>query len=343
LTVKPKDRDFIQTVDKQLFCVVGYLHPTDGYTAYLKYVPSSDGKWERNGQRYSRTLPFYHVSQVENTYAYLKAIYPQYLFDCPVRNITLSWVPKTHVKQYYKPMEKLVEINSRGAGDTLEQKLLDLSSLLSEKVDEKSLGITGSILTGTHNPSFSDIDLTVYGYYEAIRLIKALEELKEEGKRVKLVSRKEKTEWVNNRAKRFPLSKKDLEKIADKRWNYGYIDGTYFSVHPTRTDEEIVENFGDNMYHRKGAVRGTATVSGNNESIYLPAVYMIEDVKTEEGNEEITQLVSFEGLYGSLFEVGEEIVFEGIIEEIRGKNPGYRVLVGGAGSPNSYVKWAYSG
>lgn len=338
--MKPKDRDFIQTLDDHLFCVVGYLHPPDGYTAYLKYVPSLEGKWGRNGQRYSRTLPFYSVSQVENTYAYLKAVYPQYLFDCSIRNITLSWVPETHVKQYYRPREKLREISSRRASDTLEQKLQDLSSLLSEKVDKNSLGITGSILTGIHNPRFSDIDLTVYGHNESIRLIKALEELKDKGKQVKSVSKKEKKEWVNNRAKRFPLSINDLERMVNRRWNYGYIDGTYFSIHPTRTDEEIVENYSDNTYQRIGNMKGTATVSGTKESIYLPAIYQLKDVKTEDGNEEITQLVSFEGLYGSLFEVGEEIVFEGILEEIRGKTPGYRVLVGGAGSPNSYVKWA---
>ncbi len=70
--MKPKDRDFIRTVDDHLFCVVGYLHPPDGYTAYLKYVPSTDGKWGKNRRRYSRTLPFYHVSQVENTYRFIK-------------------------------------------------------------------------------------------------------------------------------------------------------------------------------------------------------------------------------------------------------------------------------
>ena len=121
--VKPKDRDFIQTVDNHLFCVVGYLHPPDGYTAYLKYVPSKNGKWGSDIARYSRTLPFYHVSQVENTYSYLKCNHPKYLFDCPIRNITLSWVPKKNVKHYYDPKQKIREIYLRGAHDELEQKL----------------------------------------------------------------------------------------------------------------------------------------------------------------------------------------------------------------------------
>lgn len=337
--MKPKDRDFIQTVDDHLFCVVGYLHPPEGYTAYLKYVPSPDGKWGKDGQRYSRTLLFYHVSQVENTYRYLKEEYPQYLYDCPVRNITTSWVPKSHVTEYYYPMEKLHEIRTRGANDPLEQKLIDLSTLLEEKVGiNGSLGVTGSILTRTHNPSFSDIDLTVYGYGASSRLMEALRELKEEADIVKPVTSEEKKGWIKNRAERFPLSIDDLRMIAEKRWNYGYFEGTYFSVHPTKNDEEITESYGDNTYHRKEIVEGTAVVSDNGDSIYLPAVYGVDNVEIE-GSGEVSEVVSFEGLYGSLFEVGDRIWFKGVLEEIRGKNPRHRVLVGGAGSPDSYIKW----
>lgn len=333
-TVKPKDRDFIQTVDDHLFCVVGYLHPPDGYTAYLKYVPSLDGKWERDGQRYSRTLPFYHVGQVENTYRYLKENYSQYLFDCHVRNISISWVPKNHVKQYYSAREKLQEIKGRGAKDSLERKLLDLSTVLEEKTGIKnSLGVTGSILTGSHNPSFSDIDLTVHGYDASRKLIEVLGELIEEADLLKSVTPEEKEKWVRNRAEKFPLSIDDMRNIAEKRWNYGYFEDTYFSVHPIRTDEEITEHYGDNTYHRKKVVEGTATVSDNRDSIYLPAVYRVE------GADEVSEVVSFEGLYGSLFEVGDRIQFKGILEEIKGRTPRNRVLVGGAGSPDSYIKW----
>lgn len=330
--MKPKDRDFIQTVNNHLFCVVGYLHPPNGYTAYLKYMPSADGKWGKDGQRYRRTLPFYHVSQVENTYAYLRENYPSYLYDCPVRNITVSWVQKIHVKQYYKPRDKLREICSRGANDVLEQKLLDLATILGDT----SLGVTGSILTGTHNPSFSDIDLTVYGYDSSVRLIEALKNLKEMAKQVKPISSTEKEKWVRSRAEKFPLSVDDLRRIAEKRWNYGYIEGTYFSIHPTKTNDEIAETFLDNTYHRKKIVKGTATVSENWESIYLPAVYGVEDVDRDEN---ISEVVSYEGLYGSLFEIGEKIEFRGVLEEIRGKKPRHRVLIGGANAPNCYIKW----
>jgi len=44
MTRKPKDRDFVETLEGLLFCVVGYLHPPDKYTAYLKYSPAAEGR-----------------------------------------------------------------------------------------------------------------------------------------------------------------------------------------------------------------------------------------------------------------------------------------------------------
>jgi len=333
---KPKDRDFIETVEGYLFCVVGYLHPPDGYTAYLKYVPAPDGKWERDGVRYSRSIPYYQVSQVENTYQWLINNHPEYILQCPVRGIEVSWVPRNRVKKYYNPRDRLEEIKKKDAKDPLEEKLVKLASLLEDRVGvEGSVGVTGSILTQTHNPEFSDLDITVYGTNESYKVKKAVMDLKEESREITGISNQEKKKWVQNRLSKHGLDKEELMKIADRRWNYGYIDGVYFSVHPTRTDNEITENYGDNTYNRIGEITGTATVSDNRESIYLPAIYKLSECKP---NRKITEIVSFEGLYGSLFKKGDKIEFKGILEEIKGDDLRHRVIVGGAGSPDSYIK-----
>jgi len=338
--IKPKDRDFIETVEGYLFCVVGYQHPPEGYTVYLKYVPSPNGKWERNGVKYSRSIPYYQVSQVENTYQWLKQNHPEYILQCPVRGIEVSWVPKSRVKEYYHPRERLREIKENGPKDLLEEKLIKLTSIIEERAGVKgSIGVTGSILTRTHNPAFSDLDITVYGLAESYRVKRAILEFKHESNEIAGITSQEKRDWVQNRVNKHGLDPGELTRVAEKRWNYGYIDGTYFSVHPTRTDDEIKENYGDNIYHRIDEVTGSATVTDNEESIYLPAIYMVKDSKPSQ----ISEIVSFEGLYGGLFEKGDQIEFKGILEEIKGKNPRSRVIVGGAGSPNSYIKWGHSG
>jgi len=122
--LKPKDRDMVETRDGLIFVVVGYLHPPGRVTAYLKYVPSEEGKWGRGDTSYTRTLRYYHVTQVENTYVYLRENYPDYLFDCPVRNITVSCVPLSDVKIYYDPVERVDSLIREGPSDSLEEKLL---------------------------------------------------------------------------------------------------------------------------------------------------------------------------------------------------------------------------
>ena len=339
ISIKPKDRDFIETIEGYLFCVVGYLHPENGYTAYLKYVPSETGKWERDGVRYSRSIPYYQVSQVENTYQFLKQMHPEYILDCPVRNIEVSWVPKNRMKKYYYPQERLSEIKKNGPNDSLEDKLLRLTTIFEEQAGiQGSLGVTGSILTKTHNPEFSDMDITVYGLEESYKLKKVLLELKAESNMIKGVTKQKKLEWIQSRMEKYRLKAKDLMKISDTRWNYGYFEDVYFSVHPTRTDSEIKESYRDNTYNRIGEITGIGIISEASESIFLPAVYKIESVECKL-HEDISEIVSFEGLYGSLFNKGDKIEFNGILEEINGKDNHKRIIIGGAGSPYNYVKW----
>ncbi len=338
--MKPKDRDMVETRDGLIFVVVGYLHPPDRVTAYLKYVPAAEGKWGRGRTHYTRVLEYYHVTQVENTYRYLRENHPGYLYDCPVRNITVSCVPLGDVKHYYHPVERVESLIREGPSDPLEEKLLGLVGYLGERADaEGSVGVTGSILTRSHNPAFSDMDLTVYGRGESLRVKEAILEARREGI-VRPHDRVEMEKWVRQRSEKLPLNEEELRRVASTRWNYGFYRGTYFSIHPTRTDAEITESYGDFIYHQMGEVKGTAVVADASESIYLPAVYKVTDSHLENRDETITKIVSYEGIYGGLFTEGEKVEFTGILERYEGKEEGHRVVLGGAGSAGGYVKWS---
>ncbi|MGD2200800.1 MAG: hypothetical protein PVJ38_04095 [Candidatus Bathyarchaeota archaeon] len=333
---KPKDKDFIETHGGLIFCVVGYLHPPDRYTAYLKYSPSPEGRWSREGIRYARALKYYHVSQVEETYGYLEENHPEYLFDCPVRNITVSSVPFDSVEEYYKPRKRLSTIMDEGPRDRLEMKLIDLVTILKglSGLDFRDLGVTGSLLTQNHSPEFSDIDLTVYGLEASQKLKETiLMTRKEEGVFHPFNSAKKKL-WSKDRASRFPLDVNELMDFAERRWNYGVFMDTYFSIHPVRTDEEITENYGDHIYTQHGIVTGRGVISESRDSIYLPAIYGLEDSEIEQ----VVQLISYEGLFCDMFDEGERVEFRGVLERITGKSDYCRVVIGGAGSAQSYIK-----
>jgi predicted nucleotidyltransferase len=338
--LKPKDRDFLETEENLLFCVVGYLHHPERVTAYLKYVPSKHGKWRRGDTQYTRTLTHYNVTQVENTYTFLADKYPDYLYDCPVRNITISSVPKTSIKTYFTPQIRVEKLLREGAHDPLEQKLVDLVNLLRDTTGtDISFGATGSILTSSHNPTFSDIDLTVYGYIDSMRVKESLTQLMENKKRVQPLSIEKREEWLMNQTQRFPLNREELEKVYSRRWNYGHFDGTYFSIHPTRKNEEITEEYSEYIYLQMGNIQGTATIKNTTESSFLPAIYEVECSEPRTKYPEISWIVSYEGLYGNLFDIGDRIIFKGNLEHVTGKRDFHQVVIGGAGSKNSFVKW----
>jgi predicted nucleotidyltransferase len=82
-------------------------------------------------------------------------------------------------------------------------------------------------------------------------------------------------------------------------------------------------------------------VSDTSESIYLPAIYGLEDVELEgSGPSDIERIVSFEGLFCDVFRSGERVEFRGILERVSGKENHHRVVIDGAGSRPSFIKRA---
>jgi hypothetical protein len=337
---RPKDRDFIETVDGLIWCVVGYLHPPDRYTAYVKYVPSEEGRWRRGESGYSRVIPFYHVSQVEATYDLLMERHPEYVYRCPVRNITVSSVPRERVEIYHHPRIRLASILRDGGDDELEEKLVELARLLCDTsgIEAGDLGVTGSLLTRSHSPEFSDIDLTVYGMEASRRLKKAILENRGENEPVRPFSEERKKEWSRSRSGRLPLTFEQLMAFSERRWNYGVYDGTYFSVHPVRTDAEITEEYGDLRYTQAGLVEGGAVIEDSSESIYLPAIYRVSEVELKGLIGEVSEIASYEGLFCDMFEPGDVVEFRGTLEHVTGRRSFDRVVVGSAGSLPSYIR-----
>jgi hypothetical protein len=338
---KPKDKDYLENPDKLIFCVVGYLHPPDRYTAYLKYLPDPHGRWRRGVQRFGRALKYYHVTQVEATYKLLRERYPQYLYHCPVRGIRVSAVPRSHVRRYHRPGERLRALIDEGASDPLEEKLLSLVELLFEGSGLKptDLGVTGSLLLEIHSPEFSDIDLTVYGL-EASRRVR--EALKGGIEGVEAPSKGWLWDWCHRRVGKLSIGFEELMRIAERRWNQGFYEGTYFSLHPVRRDEEIREEYGERFYRRIGVVEGEAVIKDASEGLYTPAIYRVEDITLREeirGVSEVEEVASFEGIFAGVFDEGERIGFRGILERVQEKGRAYhRVVIGAAASDGGYIR-----
>ncbi|MGC8873950.1 MAG: hypothetical protein ACP5SI_05815 [Chloroflexia bacterium] len=326
---KPKDRDFVETTEGLLFCIVGYLHPPDRYTAYLKYSPAAEGRWRRSGQAYHRNLAYYHAHQVGETLDFLEARYPGYVQLCPVRNIRFSFVPQERVRTYYRPEERLFGI-LRAPADPLEEEVARLAQAIHEAagVALEQLGVTGSILLGIHDPSFSDIDLTVYGAENARRLRAALDA----GAIPELFPLEAAfvERWCRETAPRHHLTLEDARRLAARRWNYRLygLHRRYLSLHPTRSDTEIRETYGEHTYRDIGVARLSGVIADAAEAIFLPARYRLERVRILDGPEvPVQEICSYEGLFCQAADEGEQVEAQGKLEEVDGGS-WYRLVIG---------------
>jgi predicted nucleotidyltransferase len=340
-----RDRDFIKTNEDFFFCVVGSIHPPSRVISYIKYAPSKSGNWGSKENRYNRMLKKYTIPNLLKTYSFLRKNYPQYFFYSSINELGMSAVPKSMIKKHYKPEERLTKIIQTSKQDTLQKKTVRLTKLLSElsNISLDNFGITGSLLLDIHHPDFSDIDLTIYGKTNSWILKTTLDKnvLKSP---IKKFSNKYLEEWCKKKIKNYPLTLKEANLIYQRKWNLGIFEGTRFSIHPIKIEKEINVKYGQKFYKPLGKITVKAVVSENIDSIFLPAVYEINDMEVISGPkiDLITEVVSYETLYGSLAKKGEKIEVNGKLErviDIGGNEENYRIIVGSIeGKGNEYFK-----
>jgi hypothetical protein len=318
---RPKDRDFIRTTEGMFFSVTGYLHPPGHYTAFLKYSPDASGEWRGAGQTYRRDVRYYHARNVAETLRYLEQHYPHYVQYCPVRDIRFSMVPRPYVARYYVPRERMREVMA-APHDPLEQEARDLVVEIARcaGIRMEDVGITGSILIGLHDPALSDINLLVYGLENAWRVREALR-----AGRSPVIRRLEEetlARWVEEMMAWFPLTHEEARSNVGRRWNYGRYHGRFFGIHPTRSDAEIAERYGEHVYRGVGAARVRGVIAGARESILQPAVYQVDEVRVLDGVDEaagVREIVSYEGRFRDVGGVGTQIEARGKVESVDGE------------------------
>ncbi|MGQ9461333.1 MAG: hypothetical protein ACUVRA_08935 [Candidatus Bathyarchaeaceae archaeon] len=342
-----RDRDFIQTREGFFFCVVGPFHPLDRVISYLKYVPARLGLWGKGKKRFRRVMRAYTIPSLLETFSLLERNYPQYLFHSPYYSITMTAVPHECLTKHYKPEEKLAQLVQASRLDPLQKKLTRFTSFLAEisGVPPSFFGVTGSILLDIHRPEFSDLDVTVYGLKNSLAVKEVLTRAySSSSSAVKRFEGNSLRAWCESKAQRYPLTPEEALKIYERKWNLGFFENTPFSIHPVKLEQEVEEEYGDKTYYPVGSAIVRAVVYENSDCLFLPCVYSVREVNIVEGPqvENIEEVVSYEGLYDNLAEVGESIVAQGKLERVIDRKVGreyHRILVGSPeGKGMEYIK-----
>jgi len=250
-------------------------------------------------------------------------------------------VPLDHIAEYYVPEERLAEIVAAPL-DSLEEEAAALTVELAQAagIPVTALGVTGSLLPAIHNPVFSDIDLTVYGAEHAWRIRSFLRDLKLRAgpagpeSRIRPLTAEE----VDIRRRGIltihpTLAPADGQYLAQRRWNFLRFGERYFSVHATRTDDEIEEVYGDHVYRDGGIARVVARVVDVSGALFSPAVYRVDCVRVVEGQAaDIREVVSFDRIFADAADPGDEIEVWGRVEHISGAHD--RLVIGTAVLPD---------
>jgi predicted nucleotidyltransferase len=329
-----RDRDHLITREGFIFTVIGNLHPPDRVIAYLKYVPDERGKWKLGHSRYRRALEHYNVPSVVNSMDFLRENAPHYVFKSTVDGILLPAVPVDRIAKHLYPEARLAELRGAKNRDELESKALRLAGLILAKaaVPQDSLGLTGSILARIHDPSFSDIDLIVYGYNNALRVKAAMKALFDSSSgEIRRLAGASRERWIAERLKSTPLGRRSVLALLARKWNIGTFEETGFSVHPVHTEIEIRQHYGDELYTPLAVVDATARIAASNESLFMPALYKVEsvDLKGSHAVSTVDRIVSYEGLYADIAAEGETVSCRGKLERVRSSlGVDHRILIG---------------
>ncbi len=342
-----RDRDFLQTKEGFFFCVVGQIHPSDRVISYIKYIVSESGLWGNGKEKYDRILKRYTISNLLKTFNYLKQNYPQYMFYSPADNVTVTAVPKEFITKHFKPEKKLAQLRETKKLDLLQKKLIRFTNFLEEISDlpKLSFGVTGSLLLDIHNSSFSDLDIIVYGRKESWKLKNALTEKSNSEVFLKNLEGNALSDWCFKKSKQYPLTSREAFEIYKRKWNLGLFENRWVSIHPVKLENEIQIEYGTEIYTPCGQVTVEAVVVDNSDSIFLPAIYKVDDVTFFNGDQfgDVTEVITYEGLYGSLADSGEKIRVKGKLEKVvnqETKKIHYRILVGSSeGKGKEYIKF----
>jgi predicted nucleotidyltransferase len=150
-----------------------------------------------------------------------------------------------------------------------------------------------------------------------------------------------------SRQKRLSLMNElQLKLFYDRKWNRGVIDGTPFSVNPVLAPYDVREIYGKYGCEPIGIVEGEATVTDTSESIFVPARYLVSDVKlnTNRKFNDVKEVISYDRDYGDIAFDGEQILIRGKLERVEHLHDGtvyYRIVIGSIeGEGTDYIKIA---
>ncbi|MFW9907323.1 MAG: hypothetical protein ACFFEF_02000 [Candidatus Thorarchaeota archaeon] len=332
LMYRVRDRDIIQDADGRLFVVLGYIQPASRVLSFLKYVPSSEGRWVRSGQKYKRI--FY--GNVKAVVDGLELVPDEYLIEDTHFGTTLLEVPYTRIIQHYRPDERLNEIIETGPSDRLEEAARGMALAIHDILDipTDNLGVAGSIAWRGHSPEFSDVNMNVYGYTSSWHLQRSFERVcEDESVRLRLLS-----EWdtgISRVLRRIPaLTKNDLRRLFARRYAF-YYNNQCIGITPVLRPEEAPIRYSSETYTQllSKPIKAVFHVKNADFGIFHPSLLVgMSDSIKECDDRPVERIMVYDGAFTGLFSAGDKVEVCGTLQKVKltadDEHEFYQLMVG---------------
>jgi len=311
------DGDIFQTQHGFICYTFGYEHPPDRITAFLKYVPEQlkqlfklqylTRHWNLNSTELIRPKELFNHENFKIMMNGYRKHFPEYIYNCPFRNKELLCPKKESIREVYVPSQRLKLLLKEKKPDNLQKQTVELLNILSTEsgVHLDDFGLHGSLALGNHSAD-SDIDLVVYGSCNFRKIEAAMNRLFKEG---------------------------SLDSVGRNR---GILRGRNFVYNAVRKPEEVNTAYGDCKYLPLKQISFQCRVSGDDEAMFRPAIYQIDDFQPLDVasllEEELIPetVVSMVGCHRNIARKGDPLTVSGVLERVETKTGkvNYQAVVG---------------
>jgi len=307
----PADGDTFVTEEGFVFNVFGYEHPRDRVFAFLKYIPLRfktlfrihflEKTWKYGRMKLFRAEKLYTAQNYQAFIETFRNNFPNYVYFCPFRGKDVVSAPLSSIRKVYVPKECLRFLTKIKSKDSLQKMTLDFIDLLSDEseIAMEDFGVHGSVALNMHTPK-SDIDIVVYGSRNFRRLENAISKLAEAG----------------------TLSYVFKNRLdAARRYKGRYLN-KIFMYNAIRKPEEVHSKYGAFKYLPVAHVKFHCTVKNDEEAMFRPAIYKIEDYKPADSFSVLAKngipklVVSMIGCYRNIARQGDRIRVSGMLERV---------------------------
>ncbi|MCZ2809780.1 MAG: nucleotidyltransferase domain-containing protein, partial [Candidatus Bathyarchaeota archaeon] len=312
--------------DNIIFRVYGYFHPSDSYVCDPEYASATIYKSMNPRAPRGKRKHIYYKFYADEGLQLVREKYPRYtIFYEPLQERFVG-VSREHIAKTRKPNDRFRQLITKQPGDELLKALHNLSALVTSRsgLSENDFGVFGSLLHGFYHPTYSDIDLIVYGREKLRELCKALEDLYHEenslrnefevekaleGKRWKFVNYSPKEYlWHQRRKMIYALFKcKEGRRVAK------------IEFEPVKDWKEVCNEYNPNTrVQKRGWIKAIARVTDNQDAPFIPSIYQIEVLEILEGPkiENIQRILSYVEEFRMQAKRDEHVCVEGNLEEV---------------------------